>query len=717
MEINDIINKILQIHPDFDTTLLRLAFNIATRKHEGQVRVSGSPYLTHALEVAFILADMQLDVVTIAAGLLHDVVEDTNVTIDEIKENLGEEIALLVEGVTKISAIQFKSLEQRQVANLRKMFLAMAKDIRVVLIKLADRLHNMRTLEFLSSEKKERISKETLEIYAPLANRLGIGKIKNELEDLCFKYLYPEDFEFINKSIEEKFHAREQHIEQIKNNLEIYFKSLNIKVAISGRPKHLYSIYRKMKKQNKKLEQVYDLIAVRIICETDKDCYAILGAVHAKWPPMPGRFKDYIATPKLNMYQSLHTTIISPYGEPIEIQIRTYEMNHIAEEGIAAHWCYKEDEKADEKLIDNIRWLRHIIEWQNELKNPHEFLDTLKMDLFKNEVYVFTPKGMVKTLPDGSTPIDFAYAIHTDIGNKCTGAKVNGKIVPLKYKLKNGDIIEILTGEKHQPKRDWINFAITSRAKSKIRQWIKQQEYQEAVATGEKILINEIIKDIKQFNLDIPLEIKIKEMKNFLPELGFDSQEELFANISYHKGILHQLLTKLFPEHRHEHEKSPQVIKQVPGQTQHQIVIDGITEDIMIKLARCCTPVPYDEIVGFVTRGRGVTIHRVNCSNLQILQNEKTRIIKADWSKKTQGCFNVAIKVKAYDRINLLKDILATIAETKTIINSASAAAVENKMAVCNFLLEIADINQLHDIINKIEKIESVVKVNREDRV
>ncbi|MBI5416622.1 bifunctional (p)ppGpp synthetase/guanosine-3',5'-bis(diphosphate) 3'-pyrophosphohydrolase [Candidatus Poribacteria bacterium] len=661
MEINELIQKIHSIHPDTDTTLVRLAYNIATKNHEGQLRVSGIPYLTHAMEVANILVDLKLDLITVAAGLLHDVVEDTKVSIEEIKDNLGEEIALLVAGVTKISAIQFKSIEEQQVENLRKMFLAMAKDSRVILIKLADRTHNMRTLEFLSSEKQQRISRETIEVYAPLANRLGIGKIKNELEDLCFKYLYPEDYKSINQTVEQKYSAREQHIVQIKKELEEYVNELNIKASVSGRPKHLYSIYRKMKTQNKAFNEVYDLIAFRVIAETVKDCYAILGVVHTKWPPIPGRFKDYIATPKSNMYQSLHTSIISSYGEPIEIQIRTQQMHRIAEEGIAAHWRYKEDGKIDEKLDKNIVWLRQLIEWQNELRNPHEFMDSLKIDLFKNEVFVFTPKGMVKGLPEGSTPVDFAYAIHTDIGHRCVGARVNGKMVPLKYKLKNGDIIEINTQEKHHASRDWMSFVKTSKAKSKIKQWIKQQEDQESIISGEKIFHNEIAKEIK-------------------------NEEEFVQKAGDSKAA-------------------------------SEIIVEGVEKDVIVKTARCCNPVPYDEILGFISRGRGIIIHRNNCANANKLKMEKNRLVKADWSKKTTSCFNVAVKVKAHDRVNLLKDILATIAETKIIINSASAKAVDNKMAVCSFLFEIANKEQLQYLLEKIQKIESVIKAYRVDKI
>ncbi|MBI5416806.1 bifunctional (p)ppGpp synthetase/guanosine-3',5'-bis(diphosphate) 3'-pyrophosphohydrolase [Candidatus Poribacteria bacterium] len=717
MEINEIIDKLIKYRQGSDTTLLRLAYNIATKKHEGQVRVSGSAYLMHALEVANILADMQLDVVTLSAGLLHDVVEDTNVTIEEIKENLGEEIALLVEGVTKISAIQFKSSEQRQAENLRKMFLSMAKDIRVILIKLADRTHNMRTLEYLPVEKRERIARETLDIYAPLANRLGIGKIKSELEDLCFKYLYPDDYRIIKETVEKKFSDREEHIEQIKNEILELLNKLEIKASVSGRPKHFYSIFQKMNSFNKTLEEIYDLVALRITTESVKDCYGILGLVHTKYPPMPGRFKDYIATPKSNMYQSLHTTIISPYGDHIEIQIRTSEMHRIAEEGIAAHWRYKEDGKIDEKFSKNIMWLRQLIEWQKELRNPSEFMDALKVDLFKNEVYIFTPKGAVKELPEGATPVDFAYEIHTDVGHRCVGARVNNKMVPLRYKLKNGDMVEIITSETRHPSKDWLNFVKTYRAKSKIRQWIKQQEYEMSVTGGEKLLTDEILRELKHFNIESNLETKLKELNNYLAELGFETKEELYANIIYNKNVLHQILEKLFPQRRRPeaHPSGFMSSKGTECKNKTQVIIDGLNDNLMIKLARCCTPVPYDEILGFITRGRGVTIHRLNCTNVHNLLGDEFRIVKVRWSNDSTASFNVAIKARAYDRVNLLKDILSAIAETKTIISSASAKAIDKNMAICSFLVEISNIKQLDDIINRIQKVESVIKVYRAD--
>lgn len=645
--------------------------------------------------------------ITITAGILHDVIEDTDTQLSTIKEEFGEEIAMLVNGVTKLSRISFKTQEEQQAENFRKMFLAMAEDVRVILIKLADRLNNMRTLQYIQPFRRLKIARETLDIYVPIANRLGISKIQWELEDLSLLYLEPIQYKAVVNRISKNRLEREKYVESIKEIIKKELQKVKIEAEIHGRPKNIYSIYKKMKEREKDFFQIYDLIAIRIICNSVKDCYAILGLLHSIWKPMPGRFKDYIAMPKSNMYQSLHTTVVTFQGEPLEIQIRTWEMHKTAEYGIAAHWKYKEkiDLKKDKKLEERLSWLRQILEWQKDLKDPKEFMESLKIGLFQDEVFTFTPKGDVKILPSGSTPIDFAYIIHTDVGHSCVGAKVNKKIVPLDYKLKSGDIVEILTSKLNRnPSRDWLKLVKTSGAKNKIRLWFKKEMREENIQKGRDILE----KEIEKYRIETSSELT-KKLKNASIELGFLELEAMFENIGYGKLTPFQVLSKIIPQ-----EKIPQVLPMVKAKKQidQGIRVQGIN-DVMIKFARCCNPVPGDEIIGYITRGRGVSVHKIDCSNIDFISAEKDRLVKVEWIKTEELFYPVKIKIIADDRSNLVTDIMLVFSNLKISVSAIHAVTNKNNIANIDIALSINNLDQLKEIIKKIKKVKSVLTVKR----
>lgn len=705
--IRYVLKRISQYTPQADLNLVKKAYRYSIKAHQSQNRYSGQPYIFHLLEVAKILADLELDVITIAAGILHDVIEDTDTQLSTIKEEFGEEITMLVNGVTKLSRISFKTQEEQQAESFRKMFLAMAEDVRVILIKLADRLNNMRTLQYIQPFRRLKIARETLDIYVPIANRLGISKIQWELEDLSLLYLEPIQYKAVVNRISKNRLEREKYVESIKETIKKELQKVKIEAEIHGRPKNIYSIYKKMKEREKDFFQIYDLIAIRIICNSVKDCYAILGLLHSIWKPMPGRFKDYIAMPKSNMYQSLHTTVVTSQGEPLEIQIRTWEMHKTAEYGIAAHWKYKEkiDLKKDKKLEERLSWLRQILEWQKDLKDPKEFMESLKIGLFQDEVFTFTPKGDVKILPSGSTPIDFAYIIHTDVGHSCVGAKVNKKIVPLDYKLKSGDIVEILTSKLNRnPSRDWLKLVKTSGAKNKIRLWFKKEMREENIQKGRDVLE----KEIGKYRIETSSELT-KKLKNASIELGFLELEAMFENIGYGKLTPFQVLSKIIPQ-----EKIPQVLPmaKVKKQIDQGIRVQGIN-DVMIKFARCCNPVPGDEIIGYITRGRGVSVHKIDCSNIDFISAEKDRLVKVEWIKTEELFYPVKIKIIADDRSNLVADIMLVFSNLKISVSAIHAVTNKNNIANIDIALSINNLDQLKEIIKKIKKVKSVLTVKR----
>ena len=710
IRLNDILEKMTRFLPGADLTLIEKAYVFSAKVHQGQVRLSGERYLTHPLEVAAILADMKMDLATVVSGLLHDTVEDTYTTLAEIQQTFGLEIANLVDGLTKISKITLATHEEQQAENFRKMLLAMAKDIRIVLIKLADRLHNMRTLEYLPPENQVKIAQETLDIYAPLANRLGIEWIKTDLEDLSFRYLHPEEYSALAREVAWKKEEREKYIQEVSSIISDKLTSYGLVGKVSGRPKHFYSIYKKMQAQNLEFEQVYDVIAFRIILDTAKDCYEALGIIHSLWKPVPGRFKDYIAMPKANGYQSLHTTVIGPYGERVEIQIRTEEMSRTAEEGIAAHWQYKEGKVIAPKDSKQFAWVRQLLEWQQDLRDPREFLETVKIDLFPDEVYVFTPKGDVKQFPVGSTPVDFAYSIHTQIGQQCLGAKVNGKIVPLRYPLKNGDIVEITTAPGHQPSKDWLKFVKTSRARTKIRQWIKAEARGRSVDLGKEICEREF----KKYHLDFGKLIKSGEMNKIISDLSFQSVDDLMAEVGYGNVSSRQIIGKLIPPEKLEIEKKEESrLKRLAKKIRREpsgIQIRGI-EDMMVRFARCCNPLPGDAISGYITRGRGVTVHTVDCPN--VLGSNPERLIQVSWNLKERAVHAVRVRVICNDKKGLLAEIGSALASSEVNIIRADVSTTEDKKAICNFELEVNDLKHLQNAFRALTKLKNVLKVER----
>jgi len=712
IRLSDILDRIQSYLPGADTTLVEKAYVFAAKAHAGQVRRSGEPYLSHPLAVAYTLAEMKLDLPTIAAGLLHDTVEDADVSVEDIRRLFGDSVAEIVDGVTKISNLPVRSKLHKQAENFRKMLLAMANDLRVVLVKLADRLHNMRTLEFQPEHKRQRIARETLEIYAPLASRLGIDWLKQELEDLSFMYLYPEDYRVLRDEVERVVAARQDFIEEVKRIIAEKLQEEGIKGRVLGRRKHLYSIYRKLQRNNLTIDQlylVYDIIGFRIIVKRVKECYEVLGLVHSLWKPIPGRFKDYINLPKPNMYQSLHTTVIGPGGRQMEIQIRTEEMDRIANEGIAAHWLYKEAKiiEASSAKAGQLEWLSRLVELQKELKNPRDFIESLRMDLFPDEVYVFTPQGDIKVLPRGATPVDFAYAIHTEVGHHCARAKVNGRLVPLDYELQTGDIVEIVTASNQKPSRDWLKFVKTSRARSRIRQWLKQEEKQRILSAGREILDREFRKHkltLSQF-LDHP------QVEEVLKAFSFKEAEDLIIAVGYGRLTAQQVVRKFLHLIEGEEPEEALVVKKPRlDRGEETLSVEG-TEDVLFHLSRCCKPLPGDEVVGYITRGRGITVHRADCPNVKTLDPE--RLIEVQWETSNGAIYPARLWVITADRKGMLATISGAISACEANILEAEVRTTPDKKALFNFLVEVSDRGHLDHIMQSVRQIEGVIRVER----
>lgn len=718
-----LIQKIKENCTNVDLNVVNKAFNFAFEAHKEQKRESGEPYIIHPVDVAIILAELGMDTSTIVAGLLHDVIEDTDYTYDDIKTIFSEEVANLVSGVTKITKMEYKSKEEQQADNFRKMLLAMANDIRVIIIKLADRLHNMRTLKYMPKEKQKRISKETLDIYAPLAHRLGISKVKWELEDLCFRYLHEEEYYDLVHQISEKRVERETYISQIIDDLYNKLEEAGIDSDIDGRPKHFYSIYRKMVTKNKSIEQIFDLTAIRILVNSVKDCYEVLGIVHTIYKPIPGRFKDYIAMPKPNMYQSLHTTVIGPQGKTFEIQIRTFEMHKTAEYGIAAHWKYKEGDTYDtkEKSFENkLVWLRDMLEWQKETSDAEEFMEGFKINLFTDEIFLFTPKGVVIDLPNGATPIDFAYRIHTDIGNKCVGAKVNGKIVPLDYKLKTGQIVEILTSNSSKgPNMDWLNIAKSNQAKSKIRAWFKKAKKEENITKGKEVFEKELKKQGVHY-ADIA---KGESYDKFIKRYNINCMDDLYALVGLGAVVASAFIAKLKEENLAKDEKEEILNKAIEENIQkngkkkkennYGVTVKGV-DNLMVRFAKCCNPVPGDDILGYITKGRGVSIHRKDCSNLKTLINEDPqKVVDVSWGISKGVAYMAEIQVKTEDKSGILSDVMNIIMDTKLPLNALNAKSAKGNLAYINIKVKIDTVDQLKELMRKIRKLPGVMDVYR----
>lgn len=724
------LSEITSINPNYNTELIGKAYDTAKTLHEGQLRKSGEPYLIHPVAVAKLLARLGMDEETIVGGLLHDVVEDTEYTREQLVSEYGEDVALLVDGVTKLGNIKFDSKEEAQAENLRKMFLAMSKDIRVLIIKLADRLHNMRTLEFMKPEKKIEKSRETVDIYAPLASRLGIYTIKFELEDTALKYLQPEIYETLKVEVNEKKEQRLQFINEVIDEIKEALDDMGIEYEIKGRSKHLYSVYKKMVLQHKQLDEIFDLTAVRVIVDSVRDCYAVLGQVHTMWKPLPGRFKDYIAMPKPNMYQSLHTTVLGDNGEPFEIQIRTREMHQVAEYGIAAHWKYKEgDTKGDQNSEDlKLAWVRQTLEWQNELKDPKEFMETLKMDLFASQVFVFTPKGEVLDLPAGSTPLDFAFKIHTAVGCKCVGAKVNGKMVTIDHKLNNGDIVEIVTSSNSSgPSIDWLKIAKSSTARTKIRQWLKKENKSDDVSRGKDLLD----KTVRKKGYDPQIVCKESYLKRGLKDININTMEELYTQISKGGTLLSRYINFLVGymnedknlEEKKAKEKEEALLKLRENKKTKQInknsdnpgiIVKGM-DNLMIRVSRCCNPVPGDEIIGFITKGRGISVHRVDCSNIKSLpESERARFIDVEWEDLTVGkSYNADICLVCSNRKGMLSDISKVCDDHDVKIMGINAKTGDDGSATINLTIAIGSTQQMQRILRAFRNIEDVLNVYR----
>jgi len=723
--IEDVIKQAKMHNRKSDSKLIMRAYKYALENHGDQKRKSGEPYIIHPIQVAYTLAELGLDDATICAALMHDLAEDTAVTLNDISSEFSPEIAEMVNGVTKLAKIKYVSAEEQQVENYRKMFLAMGKDIRVILIKLADRLHNIRTLKFLKRDRQIAIAQETIDLYAPLANRLGVFSMKWELEDQAFKYLYPEEYREIVEGIAKKREERLKFIDQIVDEIKINLKKEKIVCEITGRAKHLYSIYRKMKRDNKTLDQIYDLFALRILVNSVKDCYAALGVVHELYTPMPGRFKDYIAVPKPNMYQSLHTTLLGPNGTPFEVQIRTYNMHRIAEFGIAAHWAYKEQSflhgKKENVTVkeDKLAWLRESLEWQKDMQNPDEFMSTLKTELVEDSVYVFTPKGQIKTLPKGSTPIDFAYSIHADIGNKMVGAKINSKMMPIITPLQNGDIVDIMTNDNSKgPSRDWLKFVKSSSAKTKIQQWFKKNERDLNIERGKEI----IARELKRIRLNSDELLTSKNIESTLQKYSFKTIDDMYAAVGFGSITATKVLSKILEEYRKTKPNTEIEEKIEELHTRHNInenvsktgiIVKGI-DNCLVKLSKCCNPVPGDEIIGYITRGRGVTVHTKDCVNVKDLFKEEERIIDVYWAQEsTNKSYNVEMTVYANDREELLGDIMRTAQQDNSKIIGVQAKSNKEKIVMVELTLEVKDIEAVNKIQRELGKIDSVYDVKR----
>jgi len=714
--------QIRSYNPIADLAGLEDAYRFALEHHAGQMRKSGEPFISHPLEVAMILAGLHLDTATLQAAILHDVVEDSGITLKEIRERFGMEVASLVDGVTKLGRIKVTSLAEAQSHNMRKMLIAMAKDIRVILIKLADRLHNMRTLAALDSEKQREKAIETMEIYAPLAHRLGISSIKWELEDLAFYYLEPKKFHQVQRMVAESRAAREGYLHLVIEQLTTELEAIGIASEISGRPKHLYSIYQKMSQRGKDFSEIYDLIALRVIVDSVKDVYGTLGTVHSIWKPVPGRFKDYVAMPKFNMYQSLHTTVIGPAGRPLEIQIRTEEMHRTAEYGIAAHWRYKEGGRADESFDERLAWLRQMLEWQTELKDPREFMEALKIDLFEDEVFVFTPKGDVVSLRRGSTPIDFAYAIHTEVGHHCVGAKVNGSIVTLDSELQMGDRVEVLSNKSSWPSRDWLGIVKTSSARSKIRNYFSKASRTDDLAHGR----DELAKVMRKHGLGIGSKTAEKALQKVAEEMNYQHAEDLLAGIGAGKVSAKQVGTKLLKLMSKEApakvetqgaEEFTLATPMTPPRAKRRrqgvgIKVKGI-DDVLVRLAKCCNPVPGDRIIGFVTRGRGVSVHRADCPNAADLLRTPERLLEVDWDLGSETTYQVEIYVEALDRLRLLQDVTAALAEAGVNILASSTTTHRDGLVDMRFLFELSDMNRLQEVFKDVRRVNGVFEARR----
>ena len=717
-EFEDILATFCKHFSEEDLKGIRKAFELALKAHEEQRRQSGEIYIYHPLGVVRILAEVQVDAVTLEAAILHDVVEDTDIKLETIEKEFGGEVARLVDGVTKLSRIEYKSKEEQKLESHRKMLLAMAKDLRVVVIKLADRLHNMRTLSHMNSEKQKDIAKETLEIFAPLAHRLGMFNIKWELEDLGFRYLEPESYYDLVEKVRQRREERQADIQDAVTMIQNKLKEIPIHAEIQGRPKHLYSIWRKMEKDHKDLSEIYDLSAIRIVVDSIKDCYGVLGIIHTLWKPIPGRFKDFIAVPKSNLYQSLHTTVIGSQGRPLEIQIRTQEMHRIAEYGIAAHWRYKEGEVAGAKDFDQkLSWIRQLLDWHQDMRDTKEFMETLKVDVFADEVFVFTPKGDIVELPAESVPIDFAYRVHTDVGNRCTGARVNGKMVPLTYKLNNGDIVEVVTTKGTGPSWDWIALVRSPETKNKIRQWFKKQNREENTAKGRESLDREV----KRLGYEAKELVRSEWMQEISKKQNFGNEEDLIAAIGYGGTTATAVINRLL-EHYRKREKAlgnalPILTTIKPRKNSSKgtggILVNG-EPGLMIRTAKCCNPVPGDKIVGYITRGRGVTIHREDCVNAQPTGAEKDRQIPVSWDLgDDSAAYKVAIEVLAVDRPGVLNELMSTIMEAKSHISSMNAKVGKNKQITVDFEVDVKDVAQLDQLMSKLRKIRDVYQVQR----
>ena len=708
----DILSTVERNHPNEDLEILRRAYIFSAKGHNGQIRKSGEPFLNHPLAVADILAEMKLDAVCVSVGLLHDVVEDTSTPLEEIEAQFGRDVANIVNGLTKINQFQFYSKEEQQAENFRKMFLAMVDDIRVVLVKLADRLHNMRTLKFLAPEKQHRIAQETMEIYAPIAHRLGMGKIRGELEDLAFSYLQPEDYEDIRKQIESRRKVRQEFLDEVKDVITEKLHEHEISATVESRIKRIYSIYQKIRRQKIPIEQVYDLLAVRIITGSVKDCYAALGLIHNIWRPVPGRIKDFIAIPRPNMYQSLHTSVIGPHGQPFEVQIRTVEMHRISEEGIAAHWKYKTGKSSDNKDDQRFLWLRHLVEWQQEMRDPSDFLSTLKIDLYPEEVYAFTPKGKVIILPRDASPVDFAYAIHTEVGNTCLGAKVNGRIVSLKTKLKNGDIVEIQTQTGHTPSRDWLSFVKTTRAKNKIRHYINVSQRERSIEIGKKVLE----KEARKFKLNLKKMIDEGELLKVAPDYGCTKLEDIYSALGFGKISARTLLSKIVSPAQLEEagdekvSKLASAVKKVFGLSSGATIQVKGADDLLVYRAKCCNPIRGEEIVGYITRGKGVAVHAKRCANVANLLYEPERRMDVQWTGD-DGSYAVKLSISVDDRQGMLAEITSNISEIKTNIKNIEAQSFDDRRGLIHVTIEISDLKHLERAVAAIKKIKGVDEV------
>lgn len=698
VRINDIIEEVSAYIPDADTRIIEKAYVFSARVHQGQTRLSGEPYLNHPIEVAHIVAQMHLDVTSVVAALLHDAIEDSLTRVEDIVKEFGEEVGQVVDGLTKISKMDFRSEEEHQAENFRKMILAMSKDLRILLIKLTDRLHNMRTLQYHNARSQERIARETLEIYAPLANRLGIHWLQIELEELSLKYLDSSGYKTLKAKLEAIEKEKEAYLKRVMDQIRDRLQDVGIKAEVKGRIKHVYSVYQKLRKQGIPFEDVYDVMGVRIIVSTVAECYEALGIIHSVWKPIQSRIKDFIAMPKANMYQSLHTTVFGPGGERIEFQIRTREMEYIANEGIAAHWRYKDGKQISQQDGERLSWLRQLLEWQKELKDPHEFLQSVKIDLYPEDVYVFTPKGEVKRFPVGATPLDFAYSVHTQLGHQCMGAKINGKIVPLRYKLNSGDVVEILRSSKQHPSKDWLRIVKTSRARTKIKAWLRTQENEQSVALGREILD----KRIKSLHLG-----KDIDYESLAREFSFPDTESFFMAVGFGRLSINQIVHRIAPE---EQKKAPKQQDQKKKSDSSGIVVRGV-DNLLVRYAKCCRPIPGDEVVGFITRGRGITVHRAGCP--YVSEVESQRLIPVDWDKDFAESHEIEFSVMCADKPGMLGSITAAIGIRNVNISNVKAYPVANGSSLCTLRVSVKSLSELRDLFSDIRKLKGVERIER----